>query len=150
MLPPTINMNSTKRYKWNIDNSDVKNKQTARINPSQRHGRTIIKSLFIFKIRLGVQWLAQPLLNVADRVLDLGSCLAKDCKMDMYYFSAKYTALRSMWGNKTGWLGIRIMCISRATYLPWTVGSVSLHYNNTSVCLEQNRHQSFTGLFSWR
>jgi hypothetical protein len=53
--------------------------------------------------------------NAVDRGFDPGSGQTKDYTIDMCCFSAKHAALRRK--NKTGWLGIRIMCPSGATCL---------------------------------
>ena len=52
--------------------------------------------------------------SVIDCGYELRSCQAKEYKIGICCFSAKNAALR----RKTGWLGIRIMCPSGATYIP--------------------------------
>jgi hypothetical protein len=57
---------------------------------------------------------------LASSAIDCGyeprSGQTKEYTIGMCCFSAKNTSLRRK--NKTGWLGIRIMCLSGATYLP--------------------------------
>jgi hypothetical protein len=52
------------------------------------------------------------LFNINSAISQLGQ--TKDYKIGICCFSTKYAALMS----KTGWLGIRIMCLSGATCLP--------------------------------
>jgi hypothetical protein len=53
--------------------------------------------------------------SAEDRGFDPWLGETNDYKIGIYCFSAKYAALRRK--NKTGWLGIRIMCPSGATCL---------------------------------
>ena len=54
--------------------------------------------------------------NAIDRGFESLLAQTKDCKIDIYCFSAKHASLGIR--AKTGWPGIRIMVTSRATCLP--------------------------------
>ena len=51
--------------------------------------------------------------SVVDRGFEPRSGQTKDHKIGICCFSVKHVALR----RKTGWLGMRIMCLSGVTYL---------------------------------
>ena len=81
--------------------------------------------------------------SAVDRGFEPRSVQTKDYKIGMCCFSDKHTALRRK--SKTGRLGIRIMCLSGATYLPtdccfselskYVTISKHLAFGNLSICL---------------